>query len=126
MATSRLMELLEANPPADEFTPYCHFSREADALTFYFNDTPDYSKRLTDHVTLFLSIETDEVVGCRVKGVSGIIEDLPNYIHTKHDGIQLSIVFLSLHGAMDNGDARQVMNRLGREASERKLVLDPA
>ncbi len=126
MDTPELMLLLQENSPADEFTPYSYISREADALTFYFKDEPDYCKRLTDHVTLFLSVDNDEVIGCRVKGVSGIIKDLPNYIRINHDGVQLSIVFLSLHGAMDDDNSRDVINRLGREASERNLTLEPA
>ena len=125
MDTNELIQFLEGDPPAETFTPYCYFSKEADALTFYFADAPDYSKRLTDHVTLFLSIDSDEVVGCRVKGVSGIIEDLPNFIQVAHERVELSIVFLSLRGTMMDDEARSVLNCLGRKASEWNLTLEP-
>ena len=66
------------------------------------------------------------LVGLDHTQISGIIKDLPNYIRINHDGVQLSIVFLSLHGAMDEGNSRDVINRLDREASERNLTLEPA
>ena len=88
--TAELIEFLKANPPEKKFVPYTILSKQADALTVYFEGDPDYSKRLNDHVTLFLSLATNEIVGCRIKGISGIIADLPNYIRVHHKGINLS------------------------------------
>jgi hypothetical protein len=49
-------------------------SNAADAVNVYFSNERDYSQRLTDRVTVFRSIETDEIVGCRIKGVAEIIK----------------------------------------------------
>ena len=70
MATN-LNEILESEVGNGAFRPYCITSDEADALTAYFKEDADYSERLTDHVTLYRSIETNEIVGCRIKGISG-------------------------------------------------------
>jgi hypothetical protein len=45
------------------FQPYVTVSREADALTAHFKPDADYSQRLTDHVTLYRSIDSNEIVG---------------------------------------------------------------
>lgn len=123
--TTDLMEFLKANPPANQFVPFCFISREADALTVYFEGDPDYSKRLNDHLTLFLSLETNEIVGCRIKGISGILSDLPNYIHANYDGTPLSVLFLPFRGGATDDDTRRTLNELAKVASEKKMVLEP-
>ena len=92
---AELIALLQDNPPAEAFKPYCYISKESDALTAYFSDDADYSKRLNDHVTLHLSLTTSEIVGCRIKGISGLIADLPNFIKVEHGGVQLSVITLA-------------------------------
>lgn len=124
-AKQDLARLLKENPPARQFVPYCYLNKKTDALTVCFEGDPDYSKRLSDHVTLFLSLETNEIVGCRIKGISGIIEDLPNFIRVNHSGLELSIVFFAFRGGAD-GEAREALNDLARVANERKMVFEPS
>ena len=72
MATEQeIRDFLKANPVAKQFVPYCHFHKDADALTVYFEGDADYSERLNDHITVYRSLETKEIIGCRVKGISG-------------------------------------------------------
>jgi len=122
VSESALMQFLKKNAPAKKFVPYCYINRQADALTVYFEGDADYSRRLNDHVTLYLSLETDEVIGCRIKGISGILEDLPNYIKISHGEVELSVVFLAFRGGAEK-DVSSVMNTLARVASQRKMVL---
>lgn len=118
-----LTTLLDQLAIANQFTPYVEFSAKADAINVYFRGEPDYSKRLTDHVTLFLSLKDNRVVGCRIKGISGIIQDLPNYLNIDHDGIKLSLVFWSFRGSIDDKDVQGVMRELAKEAGD--LILSP-
>ncbi|MCE9552287.1 MAG: hypothetical protein K8T91_02785 [Planctomycetes bacterium] len=67
-----LKEMLKREVGTGAFRPYCVTNVEADALTAYFKEDADYSERLIDHVTLYRSIDTHEIVGCRIKGISGI------------------------------------------------------
>ena len=120
---SRLMEFLKENPPANQFVPYMHLNREADALTVYFEGDADYSERLSDHVTLYRSLDTTEVIGCRIKGISGILADLPNYIEVNHEGAKLALVFLAFRGGQHDEKAIQAINDLARAASEKGMVL---
>jgi hypothetical protein len=120
---SELIELLKADAPGSQFVPYCYLSKEADALTVYFEGDPDYSERLNEHVTLYRSIQTNELVGCRIKGINGILEDLPNYIHVDHDGIKLSAIFLSFRGSATDENARKALKGLALTAREKNMVL---
>ena len=122
VSESALMQFLKKNAPAKKFVPYCYVNKQADALTVYFEGDADYSKRLNDHVTLYLSLETDEVIGCRIKGISGILADLPNYINITHGEVELSVVFLAFRGGAEK-DVSGAMNSLARVASERNMVL---
>ena len=112
---SDLNRLLDGMP---DFTPYCEASPKGDALTFYFKPDADYSKRLTEHVTLMLSLDSDEVVGCRIKGITGILEDMPNYIKIKHKDVRLSLVFWAYRGSISDEEARKAMNRLAEQAGD--------
>ena len=47
MTAAEITDFLKANPPAPQFVPYTLLSKEADALTVYFEGDPDYSKRST-------------------------------------------------------------------------------
>jgi len=126
MATD-LSTFLDREMTEGEFTPYVEFSPEADALTFYFRPDADYSERLTDHITLFRSIDDNsQLVGCRVKGVRDVIDEAGNYIDVDHDGIKLSIIFLSVQGKMPKEEMREVVRELGRAAKDSNLELTPA
>ena len=63
-----IMEALNFDDLA-EFSPYVEHSTAADAINVYFNPDADYSVELCEHVTLFRSLETNELVGGRIKGV---------------------------------------------------------
>jgi len=119
MATTytNLDDLLRDEPPAEHFTAYCYRSIEADALTVRLSPEPDYSERLTDHVTLFRSIESKAITGCRIKGVEELLRDLPNYIHVDlKDGVRMSLLFLPFRGSADE-KTREILNGLAK-ASE--------
>jgi len=113
-----IRERLAKEKVAGSFSPYVEHSPQADALNVYFKNEADYSKRLTDHVTLFLAIDSDEIVGCRIKGISSILEDLPNYIDVEHGGNKLSVIFWSFRGGAEDEYVRDALNRLAQLSNE--------
>lgn len=117
---ANLKQIVESEVGSGEFRPYCITNEEADALTAYFKNDADYSERLTDHVTLYRSIDTGEIVGCRIKGISGILEDLPNYLHVNHQGATLSMIFWSFRGGV-GAQFREAFNQLAVAAGEMRL-----
>jgi len=122
MATNILDDLI-ANEPKGEFRPYCVRHEAADAMTIYLKDEPDYSKRLTDHVTLYLSVATQEPVGFRIKNVNALLQLIPNFIDIKHGKHSISILLLPL-AANEAGQIQDELNKLGRIARESPLMLD--
>lgn len=122
MATvEELMNVAES--AADVFQPYFLLSEQGDALTVYLRPDPDYSKRLCDHITLLLSLDSKEIVGCRIKGIHDIIRDLPNFIGVNHEGVRLSVVFLPFLAAQKDEQARRDLNELARRVCEEDMLL---
>ena len=117
---SDLRDFLIAQIGDAAFRPYVLISPEADALTAYFKPDADYSQRLTDHVTLYRSLATNEIVGCRIKGIRAILEDLPNFLRVDHQGATLSMVFWSFRGGLDD-EARDVFKQLAEAAGDMPL-----
>lgn len=64
MLTSLLQEA-EAN----KFEPFADYNPDGDCLEFYLSNAPSYAKVLDGWVTLYLSEESDELVGGLIKGV---------------------------------------------------------
>lgn len=125
MDQAELIAALQAEPPEGEFRPYSYFCEESDTLTVYFKGDPDYSERHSEHVTVYLSLETKRPVGCRIKGIKGIVEDLPNYIKVDdHDKIKLSVLFLPFRGSVSDEASREMLNELAKSAGD--LTLQPA
>ena len=122
VSEQELKQFLKDNAPAKTFVPYHYRNEQSDTLTVYFEGDADYSKRLSDHVTLYLSLETDEIVGCRIKGISGLLEDLPNYIRIKEGDVELAMLFFAFRGGAE-GEYREAINDLARVAAERNIAL---
>jgi hypothetical protein len=121
---SELTKFLSENVDGKDlpFTPYCDFSEEADALMVFYRPDAYYSKRLTDHVTLYLAVDApNKIVGCRIKGIAGVLADLPNYIAVDHGGIKLALIFLSFRGGIEDDHVRSVFNELAKEAGDMQL-----
>lgn len=116
-----IRERLREKPMAKDFTPYLEFSKEADALNVYFRPDPDYSKRLTDHVTLYLSLESQEIVGCRLKGISGILEDLPNFVSVDDGERRLRILLVNYRSEVHDEFGRQALLEVARHAGDLEL-----
>jgi hypothetical protein len=56
-----------------EFTPYAYASEHA--ITAYFKGDADYSEVLTDGITLYKSMATNEIVGCRINKTFITVEE---------------------------------------------------
>jgi hypothetical protein len=121
MAETNLNDLLFAGVDRNRFKPYVEFSPQADAINVYFKPDPDYSERLNENVTLFRSLSDKSLVGCRIKGISGILEDAQNWLKIDHDGIQLKLIFWSFRGSADNDQVRETLEELVEGAGDLKL-----
>ncbi len=118
--TKALMSYLRSRTISDEFKPCAYYGPEEDAVNFFFRDEADYAKRVNEWLTLYLSIDTDELVGCQIKGVGRVLEDMGHFgIDVTHRRVKLRIVFLAfLSSATDDPVAREYYRRLGKAAAE--------
>lgn len=69
----------------------------------------------------FVYLDTNEIVGCRIKGISGILEDLPNYLHVDHQGARLSMIFWSFRGGLEDDQTRETFKQLAEAAGDMPL-----
>jgi hypothetical protein len=104
------------------FEAYCDLDQEADALMVFYHPDAYFSKRLTDHVTLYLAMDDPQkIIGCRIKGIGDLLEDLPNYLAVDHGGIKLSLIFLSFRGGVEDDQVITAFNELARAAGDLEL-----
>lgn len=105
------------------FRPYAHYDPDSDALTFYFSNEADHGRRLNSRVTIYLADESGELVGCRIKGVHAVLEDIGSFdVSIAHGKVKLTMLFVALHGTFSNDpDARSLYRQLGRRIGELDL-----
>lgn len=108
------------------FRPCAHYDPDSDCVTFYFSNEPDYAKRLNSRVTIYLSDESDELVGCRVKGVRAVLEDIGSFdVSISHGKVKLTILFVAFHAVFGSDpESRNVYRKIGQAASESDLELE--
>ncbi len=70
--------------PAKGFTPRPYYSAAGDCLIYYATNEDCYAQRVNELLTVYLSMQTRKVVGCKIKGVRHIIENsLESFFTTK-------------------------------------------
>jgi hypothetical protein len=121
-----LKSFFESLPPKSRgaFKPTAHYGEEEDALIFYFRDDPDYAKRINKRVTIYLSLDSDQLVGCEIKGVRHVLEDLGSFdVAINHKDATLQMLFMAYLGTLDSPDDRKVFRGLAKEAIKSKLKI---
>ena len=117
--SAELIVHILSHPPKGAFIPCAYYGEEEDALMFYFRNDPDYAKRVNSRVTVYLSEETDELVGCQIKGVGRVLRELGELDLTiKHKGVKLKVVLLAVMEPMS--DARKHGRFTARSTRRRK------
>jgi hypothetical protein len=82
-----------------DFEPCAHYDADSDVVTFFLSNAPEHARRLNSRVTIYLSDETEELVGCRIKGVRSVLEDIGSFdVSISHGRIKLRLLFVALHG----------------------------
>lgn len=93
-----LTEFIKSNNPK-KFTAKPYYSQHGDALIFYFKDDQSYAERVDALLTVYRSMETNEMVGCEIKGVQSILEKLGNFgINLTSPTVDLKLLFFGYLG----------------------------
>jgi hypothetical protein len=122
-----ISELLKSFRPSNAaFSPCAYYGDEEDALIFYFRPGRDYARRLNSVVTLYISLDDDELIGCQIKGIRSVVEDLGSFnIEVSHGRVSLSVLIMAYAATMiGDADARIAYRQIAQAASDAKLEVE--
>jgi|GEM_PF-1583065 len=104
---------------------YWHYGEEEDAFVFYFRKDPDYARRLNSRVTAYLSVDTDELVGCQIKSVRSVLEDIGSFdVTITHGQVKLKLLFWAFMSSVsDSPDGRRIVLDLIKAADEQEIEI---
>jgi hypothetical protein len=119
------MRELEGKEAPAFIAPQIYYGPKEDSLLFYFRNDESYAHRLDNVVTLFLSFEGDEVVGCQVKGLRRKLEsDGRLSVVIRKDGkVKLGLFFHLLAFDVPEPEPRSLLVELGQQA--KGIEVDP-
>jgi hypothetical protein len=123
---TEFMQELLATPP-EGFEPGCFYSPEEDSLTCYFRNAESYGRRLDEFLTLFLSFDGDEVVGCQVKGVRRKIVELESVanVHILQNSTNLGLLLHFLAFVERQEEPRRRYMELGQATKDVSFNFPP-
>lgn len=116
-----LKEYIKANP-CKGFKSVPNYFPSGDFLTFYTRDVRCFERRVDDRLTLYLEVGTEDLVGCKIKGVRHILETAGDFNVNAGDG-KLKLSFLFFTGAVaakEEGQAK-MYKEAGRMAGETSI-----
>ncbi len=120
-----LMDYVRTHP-AKGFTPKPYYSTVGDCIIYYATNEDCYARRLNSLLTVFLSMETNKVIGCKVKGVKRVI--LPRYRSFLMHGQTISSLALAGMAAceevFDENASEDYVEQMGEITNE--VPFDPS
>jgi hypothetical protein len=89
-----LNQYLESNP-CKGFRPVPHYFPTGDYVTFYVKDERCHAERVDDLLTVFLSNENEELIGCKIKGVRHLLDAMGTFgVVVQHEDVSLELFFV--------------------------------
>ena len=110
--------LKESETETKAFAPSPLYTPEGDSLMFYMKDEESYRERIDELLTVYRSIETNEIIGCQIKGVRHKLDELSKFFVTvTSTELELGLLFLT-YMAMASHDetVRHSYEFLGEQA----------
>lgn len=101
-----LKQFLAAHP-AQGFKSVPHYFASGDFVTYYFRNGRCYAERVDDFLTVFLTHETAELVGFKIKGVKHILETAGDFGVIVDDGEVKLGLFFFLGATMAKDEAQK-------------------
>lgn len=132
-ATDAELEALvsvHARKAGEPFKPIVYYNAEGDSIEFIFAEEDHYSERIDGFVTVMVGIDTGQIVGSVIKGISTrlrqLVEQRPRVSVEIHDGdrIQLAHLFEAQECLEDEPARRIVYRRLQKAAREANAVAE--
>ena len=100
-----------------------NYFEDGDYVTYFASDVFAYEDRIDELVTVYRSVETSELIGCKIKGVQRIVETLGGFaIFVKGDSFRLGMLFMG--AALLNHKRRDEYQEISKEYGQ--VPLDPS
>ncbi len=128
---NELIEYLRGRKP-QRFRSRPFYSKEGDFLTFFFQDEDHYAERVDKILTVYYAMESDEIVGFKLKGVLHLLQTLGDLsLEVVDDNGNLKLSMLLIAGTMKTKEhsALPVYQEFARKTKNvpiRKKELQPA
>jgi len=87
------------------FKPVPHYSPLGDFVTWFFRDDRAYEERVDELLTVYLSMKTGDLVGCKIEGVRKLLQTAGDFGVTLDTDVRLG--FFLFIGAVAAKDAKQ-------------------
>jgi hypothetical protein len=107
-----LKEYIRENK-CEGFTPKPRYCAEGDFVSYFLKDDPCFAQRVDELVTVYHANETNELVGCKIKGVRRILRTLGDFGVSLEDG-QLCLSLFFMAASMANPTQEKRYKRVGR------------
>lgn len=113
-----LDDYLQTHEPQG-FRPVPHYFAQGDFVSYYFRNDPCYAERVDDLLTVFLTFDTKELVGCKVKGVKQILRTAGDFGVSLDDGDVRMGMFFFIGAALAKDEAQRLRyDQIGQKANE--------
>ena len=111
--TARIFEI--AGEPVEHFEPFAFHNTAGDCIEFFVAQEDYFVERIDDYLTLYLDMDTEQIVGFVIKNVKRILERLASHktatAFVIDDGkLRLRSLFTSLF-FLSNGQDREMIVR---------------
>ncbi len=106
------------------FRPVPHYHPGGDFVSFFFKPDRPFGKKVDNFLTIYLSMESGDLVGCKIEGVERIVRAAEDY-GLLSPGSAVRLGLLLFVGAMLATDEQQRARYEEVRRVARDAVLDP-
>lgn len=113
-----------------DFKAVPHYFANGDYVTYYLRNDRCHAQRVDDLLTVYLAMGTDELVGCKIKGVKHILQTAGDFGVRVDDGDVHLGLFFFLGAAWTKDEAKkkryEELGRMAKNVSLNREELQPA
>ncbi len=119
----KLTEYLSEHPNKG-FHPIPFYSELGDFVTYYARDERCFERRVDDLLTVYLSMATKELVGCKIKGVKHLLQTAGNFLVSIGSGqVKLAFFFAIVEKVASDPIQKRYYQELTSIAKDAELQL---
>jgi hypothetical protein len=119
----KLAEYLQAHP-SKGFLPIPFYSESGDFVSYYARGERCYERRIDDLLTIYLSMRTDELVGCKIKGVKHLLQTAgDSFVSVDSGKVKLAFFFALGEKVARDPEQKRLYQELAAMAKDAELQI---